>query len=194
MIALRVMFGDPSNLLGGDAFAWVGAQMNNDGENIIDFKLAKQFWKEDLKTVAAWTKRMHRQIHPNFIGLENNRREDKETLKLLQTKYNMSYIQGVHTSGKLTEETRQMGFAMDKVDQTYWFKDKIEKGEIRFPAVPGKDMQELIDQIPQIVPMMTQGGQTTVKALRGRHDDLFISALHCTNIIRLYIEQQERLK
>lgn len=194
MIAFRVIFGDPSDLTGGDAFAWVGAQLKLDSSNTIEFKLAKQFWKEKHSNVVAWAKRMHKQIHPNFMGLESNRKEDKRILKLYRVKYGMKYLQGVNTSSNLTEQTRQMGYSMDKVEQTDWLKKKMLKGEISFPSVPGPDMEDLIDQIPQIVTMMTQSGQTTVKAQRGRHDDLYIAALHCTNVIRLFIEQQERLK
>lgn len=194
LIAFRVIFGDPSDLTGGDAFAWVGAQLKLNSTSTIEFKLAKQFWKEKHSNVAAWAKRMHKQIKPNFMGLESNRKEDKRILKLYRTKFGMKYLQGVNTSSHLTEKTRQMGYAMDKVEQTDWLRKKMERGEISFPADPGPDMQELIDQIPQIVPMMTQTGQTTVRAQRGRHDDLFIAALHCTNIIRLFIEEQERLK
>jgi len=172
----------------------VGAQLKLDSSNTIEFKLAKQFWKEEHKNVAAWAKKTYKSIKPNFMGLESNRKDDKYILKLYRTKYGMNYLQGVNTSTNLTEKTRQMGYTMDKVAQTYWLQEKMKAGEIKFPSMPSKDMQEFIDQIPQIVPMMTQGGQTTVKATRGRHDDLYIAGLHCTNVIRLFIEQQERLK
>lgn len=193
MIGLKVIFGDPSDLTGGDAFAWVGAQMNLN-DYIIDFKLAKQFWKVPHSVCVGWAKKMHKSIQPNFMGLESNRKDDKAILKLYRNKYGMKYLQGVNTSSNLTEATRQMGYSMDKVEQTHWLKKKMEKDEVRFPSMPSKDMQELIDQIPQIVTMPTPNGGTTIKAHRGRHDDLYIAALHCTNIIRLFIENQSRLR
>jgi len=55
-------------------------------------------------------------------------------------------------------------------------------------------MQTLIDQIPQIAAITTANGSTTYKAQRGRHDDLFMAALHCCNFVRLFIEQQERMR
>ncbi len=175
MIGLKVVMADPSDLTGGDAFAWVGAQMNLD-DYIIDFKLAKQFWKVPHSICAGWAKKMHKQIQPNFMGLESNRKDDKAILKLYRNKYGMKYLQGVNTSSNLTEATRQMGYSMDKVEQTDWLKRKMEKDEVRFPAMPSKDMQELIDQIPQIVTIPTPNGGTTIKAQRGRHDDLYIAA------------------
>lgn len=194
MIGLKVIMGDPSELTGGDAFAWVGAQLKLDGSNTIEFKLAKQFWNDSFDTVARWARKKHNIIRPNFMGMEVNRRIDKKIHKLFRTKYKMEYLQGVTTSSNLTEKTRQMGYTMDKPFMVHWLNDKIKDHEIIFPQFPTKDMQELIDQVPKIVELKTVGGQSTYKAQRGQHDDLFTAGLHCCNFIRLFIEQQERLK
>jgi len=194
MIGFTVIMGDPSELLGGDAFAWVGAQLKLDGNNTIEFKLAKQFWNGDLANVARYARRVYRLVKPNIMGLETNRRIDKQIHMTLRKKYKMPWLQSVIKSNNLTAKTRQMGYALDTNHQVHWLKDKMEAGEVSFPAVPSKDMEELIDQWPKIVEMPTLSGGTTYKAARGQHDDLFVAALHCSNVIRLFIEQQERLK
>jgi len=190
MIGLRVIMGDPGRSV--DAFAWVGASFNlNDYK--IKFKLAKQFFKTPYSTVAMYASRIHKNIKPNFMGIETNNR-GKEILAMFHRSYGLTYIHGISTSANLTEKTRSMGYAMDKPYMVQWFKQKQEEHMFQFPNKPGKDMQELIDQIVKISEFKTQGGQTTYRAYRGQHDDLFMAGLHCCNFIRLFIEQQERLK
>jgi len=94
----------------------------------------------------------------------------------------------------MTEKARQMGYAMDKPFMVEWFKEKMDEQMFSFPGTPSKDMQELIDQIPKITRFMSPSGKTSYKAYRNQHDDLFMAALHCTNYIRLFIDQQARLK
>lgn len=182
---------DPSNLTGGDAFAWVGASFNLDDFK-IKFKLAKQFFDEPISTVARYAQSIHKTHKPNFIGLETNN-TGKNVLFLFHQKYNMTYIHGVSTSANLTEKTRSKGYAMDKPFMVHWFQEKLENHDIVFPGNPSPDMQELIDQIPKISEFKSAGGQTSYRAYRGQHDDLFMAALHCCNFIRLFIEQQKEL-
>ncbi len=191
MIGLKVIMGDPGRTT--DAFAWVGAQLKLDTKFKIEFRLAKQFFKTPYGTVADYAKKIHELYKPNFMGIETNNR-GKEVLSLFHRKYDLTFLQGVSTSANLTEKTRQMGFAMDKPYMVGWFKEQMDIGALSFPGVPSKDMQELIDQIPKIVSMPSLTGQTTYKAMRGQHDDLFIAALLCCNFIRLFIDQQARLK
>lgn len=183
---------DPSNLTGGDAFAWVGASFNLDDYK-IKFKLAKQFFNGPMKNVARYARNIHQLYKPNFMGLETNNR-GKDILKLFHRKYKLKFIQGVSTSANLTEKTRRMGYAMDKPFMVQWFKEMQLEHMFQFPAAPTPDMQELIDQIAKISEFKTPGGKTTYKAFRGQHDDLFMSALHCCNFIRLFIDQQMRLR
>ncbi len=191
MIGLKVVMGDPGR--SADPFGIVGAQYNLN-KHKIQFKLAKQFIKKPYSQPAKYFRNIHHKIKPNFMGIELNNR-GKKLLKLWHSeKYNMKYIHGVNTSANLTEKTRQKGYSMDKPFMVEWFKEQQKLGLFEFPSIPSPDMQELIDQIPQIVAMKTLTGATTYRAQRGRHDDLFMAALHCCNFIRLFIEQQERLK
>jgi hypothetical protein len=190
LIGLKVICGDPAR--SGDAFAWVGAYFDLSNFE-IKFKLAKQFWKTPYAIVASWAMDMHKQIKPNYMAIEINGR-GKEVLSLFTGKYKMDYMQGITTSAGLTERTRQMGFAMDKTFMVQWFKEAQEKGMLKFPSHPGKDMQEFMDQIAKIVEVKTLTGQTSYRAHRGQHDDLFMAGLFCCNFIRLFIDQQARLK
>ncbi len=191
MIGLKVIMGDPGRT--SDAFAWVGTQLKLNDDPKIEFRLAKQFFNTPYKVVAEYAKKIYYLYNPNFMGIETNNR-GKEVLALFHRKYHLDFIQGVSTSANLTEKTRQMGYAMDKPFMVQWFKKKLEEKMFSFPDLPTKDMQELIDQIPKIVEIKTPGGKTSYKAHRGQHDDLFIASLHCCNFIRLFLDQQARLK
>jgi hypothetical protein len=190
LISLKVICGDPAR--SSDAFGWIGAAFDLDKFE-IQFKLAKQFWKTPYALVASWAMDRHKEIKPNYMAIEINGR-GKEVLNLFTNKYKMDYMQGITTSGELTEKTRQMGFAMDKAFMVQWFRDAQRKGMLKFPSYPGKDMQEYMDQIAKISEFKTLGGQTTYRAYRGQHDDLFMAGLFCCNFIRLFIDQQARLK
>jgi len=189
MIGLKVVMGDPART--GDAFAWVGASFNLDDYK-IKFQLAKQFFKTPYREVANYAIKIHNQIKPNFMGIETNN-QGNHVLRLFKEKYHMDWLKGVSTSANLKESTRAKGFTLDKPYQIGWFKQKLAEHDIVFPSVPTKDMQELIDQIPKISQFITPGGQTSYRAYRSQHDDLFMAALHCTNFIRLFIEQQKHL-
>jgi len=190
LIGLKVIMGDPAR--SGDAFGWIGAYF--DLHNFeIQFKLAKQFWKTPYAVVASWAMDRHKEIKPNYMGIEINGR-GKEVLGLFTNKFKMDYMQGVTTSGELTEKTRQMGFAMDKPFMVQWFRDAQDKGMLKFPMNPSKDMLEFQNQIAKISEFKTLGGQTTYRAYRNQHDDLFMAGLLCCNFIRLFIDQQARLK
>ena len=190
MIGLKVVMGDPGKH--PDPFAAVGALYRQDIDK-IQFKLAKQFLNKPYGVVANYFIKVHKTIKPNFMGIETNNKGTR-ILKLFREKYKMEWMHGVHTSGAMTEEARQKGFSMDKPFMVNWVRDKQKDHFFEFPSMPTKDMQELIDQWPKIVAVRTANGSTTYKAFRGQHDDLFMSALLCCNFIRLYIEQQDRLK
>lgn len=202
MIGIKVVMGDPSGTLDNlksntldiqhDPFGVIGVLYNH-GTHKIQFKLAKEFTNTNYGVIATYLKNVKKNIKPNFMGLETNNR-GKNILKLFREQYKMKYMYGVATSADLTEETNQKGYTMDKNFMVRWFIEKREEGFFEFPLSPTKDMQKFIDQIPQIVAMKTLTGATTYKAQRGRHDDLFMAALHCCNFIRLFIDQQERLK
>ena len=190
MIALKAIMGDPAR--SGDAFAWAGAQMKT-SDYIIEFKLAKQFFNKPYGTVARYARKIHDEIKPNIMGIEMNYR-GKKILPLFQGKYKMPWMVGVNTATGLKPETRALGYTMDKNFMIEWFQDKMKDHEIKFPSMPTKDMQELIDQIPKISQFITPGGKTSYRAYRGQHDDLFMCALLVCNVMRLFIDQQESLK
>ena len=190
MIGLKVVMGDPGRK--GDPFGIVGTSFNLDDYK-IKFKLAKQFKNRPYSEVARYLQDIKNKIRPNFMGIETNNKGGR-LLKLYHEKYKMTWLHGINTAGDMTEKSRSKGYSMDKPFMVKWFAKKKDEGMFVFPDIPTVDMQELIDQIPQIVSIRTAGGQISYKAQRGRHDDLFVAALHCCNFIRLFIEQQERLK
>lgn len=201
MIGLRVIMCDPAGKVSpfnatydikNDPFAVIGAQFDIQRYK-IQWRLAKQFKKDSFQNVAMYLKDVKKKVNPNFMGMETNN-NGKDILNLFHKKYHLNYIQGVTMSGELTEKTRNKGYTVDKPFITKWFKEKHEEGMMEFPENPKDDMQEFMNQIPKIVPIMTANGSTTYKAYRNQHDDLFVAALHCCNVIRLFIEQQERLK
>jgi len=201
MIGLRVVMCDPAGKVSpfndeydirNDPFAIVGTQFDINNYK-IKWRLAKQFKKDSFQNVAMYLKNVKKKINPNFIGLETNN-NGKDILKLFHTKYHLNYIHGVNMSSNLTESTMQKGYSVDKNFMVPWFKEKYEEGMMEFPENPTEDMQEFMNQIPKIIPVMTANGSTTYKAYRNQHDDLFLAALHCCNVIRLFMEQQERLK
>jgi len=184
---------DPSLMRGGDYFAVVGAMVKVAEIPKIEFKYAKQKNTGKLADAALLMKKLYKTIQPNFMGMETNG-TGKDILKLFKKKYKLDYLKGVSTSSNMTLKARQMGYAMDKSFMVKWFAGQQEQHNLIFPSVPGPDMIKLIDQIPTITAQMTATGETTYKAHRGQHDDLFMAALHCANLCRLFIEQQDMLK
>jgi len=201
MIGLKVVMCDPAGKVSpfnddydikNDPFGIIGAEFDLNNYK-IRWRLAKQFKKDSFQNVAMYLKDVKNRVKPNFMGLETNN-NGLDILKLFHKKYKLNYIHGVTMSGNLTEKTRSKGYSVDKTFITKWFKKKHEEGMFEFPKNPTEDMIEFMNQIPKIIPIMTANGSTTYKAYRNQHDDLFVAALHCCNIIRLFIEEQERLK
>ena len=200
LIGLSVVIGDPAGKLSpfnefdirNDPFGIMGAQFDLKDYK-IRWRLAKQFKKDSFANVASYMMKIKKKVRPNFMGLETNN-NGGDILKLFHRKYGLTYIHGINMSNNLTEKTRSKGFSTDKNFMTHWFKEKMNDGLFEFPDSPTEDMQEFIDQIAKIVPVMTSNGSTTYRAYRGQHDDLFMAGLHVCNIIRLFIEEQEKLK
>lgn len=195
--------GDPSGTLDNlgnpgisdvrnDPFGIVGLLYNHD-KHKIQFKLAKEFKDVNYSIIARYLQQVKKTIRPNFMGLETNNR-GTSILKLFRSTYGLDFLHGVNTTGDMTPEKRQKGYSMDKNFMVKWFIQKSKEGLFEFPLAPTPDMVKLIDQIPQIVAIKTMTGATSYKAQRGRHDDLFMAMLHALNFIRLFIDQQERLR
>ena len=73
-----------------------------------------------------------------------------------------------------------------------WLPKQYRKHTIQVPEVQSKDMQELINQRNQIVGITGPSGHVSYKAIRNRHDDLFMCELIGCNFIRLWWEELER--
>jgi hypothetical protein len=113
MIGLKVVMIDASGVIKNhydqnrfeirhDPLAIVGAQFNLDDYK-IKFKLAKQFKNNTFANVAQYLNVIKAQIKPNIIGIETNNR-GKEIYNLFKYKYQMNWLQPIHTSSGLTED------------------------------------------------------------------------------------------
>ena len=182
--SISVLSGDPGKT--NDPFGTIG-QIGTWPEKKIYVTYAKQFIKEKYTVVANHFAKIHKKIKPTVILMEKN--FDYENVSKAFSYLPVKYVT---TSGNLTEKTRQMGFTVDKPFMIEWLKDKKKNHDILFSKNPTKDMQVLIDQYPQIVPILTAGGYT-YKAMRGRHDDLFMAHLIGANYIRLWWNRMDGL-
>ena len=184
MKSISVLSGDPG--ISNDPFGVVG-QAGTYPEKKIYLRYAKQFIKQPYGIVAKHFGKIQNKIKPNIILLEKNFDYDN-----ISKAFSRLPIQYITTSANLTEQTRQNGFAVDKPFMINWLKLKKKNHEILFTENPTKDMQVLIDQYPQIVPILSAGGYT-YKAMRGRHDDLFMAHLIGANFIRLWWDKMDGL-
>ena len=171
--SIRVVCGDPGR--SHDPFAVVGVQLetyqyDNHPLHKIHIKLAKQFIKRPYSEVAKYLHIIQKNIRPNFIGIETNNR-GKRVLQLFKEKYKLHNIQGIATSSNMSDTARNTTLTLDKSYMMHWLKQKLEVEKmILFPNNPDADMQELMQQIPQIVSYTTPSGQT------GYHADLLRKA------------------
>jgi len=184
MKSIRVLVGDPGKT--NDPFGIIG-EVGTWPEKKIYITYAKQFIKQKYTVVANHFGKIQKKIKPDIILMEKN--FDYENVSKA---FAYLPIQYVTTSANLKEETRNKGFAVDKPFMINWLKGKKKSHDILFSDNPTKDMQILIDQYPQIVPILTAGGYT-YKAMRGRHDDLFMAHLIGANFIRLWWDRMDGL-
>ena len=200
MIGLRVIACDPAGKMSpfndydikNDPFGIMGAEFSLKDYK-IRWRLAKQFKRDSFANVARYLQSVKEKTSPNLVCMETNN-NGADILKLFHRKYGMTYITGITMSSDLTEKTRSKGYATDKNQMVHWLKETLDDGMHEFPKKPTKDMIEFQNQIQKIVPVMTANGTTTYRAHRCQHDDLFTAGLHACNIVRLFIEQQERMK
>ena len=189
MKSFRVIAHDPG--LVNDPWGVVGVEYNQD-DNKIKVRLAKQFKKGDLNDIMAYMNQIEKVIKPHLHIIETNGigRRIYNYLKLRDC----PWLKPVSTTGGLTDKSRKHGNAIDKPFMVGVLKDWKRLNLIEFPPRPNKDMQELIDQIPQIVQIYTPNGSTSHKARRGRHDDLFMALLLSCNVVRLHIQRLHELE
>ena len=179
------------NNINNDPLGVVGIQANLITKK-FHIKLARQFTNEKYVNVVNFLKSIKKKIHPDFMGIETNNR-GKDIQELFKIKYNLP-LTGINTSSHLTSKSRDKGLSMDKAFMIEWFAVQKQKHNILFSDNPSKHMSLLMDQIPQIGTMRTASGLTTYKAVRGRHDDLFLALLLCCHIALLYQKRYEQLK
>ena len=186
MKSFRVLSGDTGRTT--DPFVVIGLEGTYPKKQIF-VRLAKQFKREKYRKVARYFTKVSKQIHPDLILIEKN--FDYEKVLLAFKHLPITYVT---MSSGLTEETKQKGFSVDKPWCIRQIDSLQRKHAILYPEKLSYDMQELINQRNEMDAVPTGTGHISYKRTRNRHDDLFIAALHCCNFIRLFQEQQERLK
>ena len=188
---IKIVMTDPAET--GDPTGIVGIQ-GNLATRQVHVLLAKQITDKDKKlrlfNTFSFLSKVRDTIKPDFMGMEGNN-DGKEIIKKLQSKGLI--LKKITTSSNLTDKTTRRGFAMDKPKMVDWLKKQKIKHNILFPPETKGDMEELIDQIPQIVSIRTLTGGTSHRAQRGRHDDLFMALLLCCHVFLLYLARWDSL-
>lgn len=179
---LKLISGDPGK--SNDPFGVVGL-VGTWPERKIIVTHAKQFKRKSYARVANHFKNQWQKNDLDLLLIEKN--FDYENVSKAFSDLPITYVS---TSGTLTEKSRAKGWAVDKPYMIGWLKDEYKAHTIKWPEIKNADMQELIDQRAQIVPITAPSGHVTYKAQRGRHDDLFMAKLIGCNAIRIWWDQQ----
>lgn len=184
---LRLLIGDPGK--SNDPFGVVGLQATHP-EKKIYIRHAKQFIKEKYDTVAKHLIALQDTVKPHMILIEKN--FDYENVQKTFVKYPFSNLQYITTSSGLTEETRRKGWTVDKPFMIGWLRDQQKDHVVQYPKVQTADMKELINQQQQMVGVTLSSGHVSYKALRNRHDDLFMAKLIGCNAIRIWWDENDK--
>ena len=182
MKTLNLLVGDPAK--SSDYFGVIGLQATYPEKKIF-VRHAKQFLKKSYRTVANHFEKLHRHINFDMMIIEKN--FDYENVSKAFHHLPITYVS---TTGNMTEEKRQNGWAVDKPYMIGWLKEKYSKHLIQLPEVQSDDMRELINQRNQIVGITAPSGHVSYKAQRGRHDDLFMCELIGCNAVRIWWSMQ----
>ena len=180
----RIIAGDPGRH--HDPFGISGVDVNIKLKK-IKVKLAIQLIDTPYSAVAVMFKQFQKQFLPDFMGLESNNK-GKKILSRFRTEYKL-FMSPINTSNNLKLETINQGHSMDKNFTIFWLVHRFKGGDIIFPSreVCTEGMLALIEQINSITLQHTPSGQPTYRAMRSRHDDIFMAFLFCCHIARLYI-------
>lgn len=181
MRKLRVLIGDPGKT--NDPFGVIGQEATWPSRQIFT-RHAKQFIRKPYSDVADHFESLNKKLNFDLMLIEKN--FDYENVSKAFAHLPITYVS---TSSGLTEKTRALGWAMDKPFMINWLKTEHKKHTLQYPSKQSRDMVELENQRRQIVGISTPGGQTSYKAQRGRHDDLFMAELIGCNAIRIWWEQ-----
>ena len=98
-------------------------------------------------------------------------------------------IMPVYTTGEVSD--RRRWDVMDKAYTTEWAADRFRNHQVKVPRYHSIYMELWLDQLKQIKRFRTPSGQTTYKAMRNRHDDIFSASLICFHLARLYMEGKQ---
>jgi len=180
---LRLIAGDPARA--GDSFGNVGADATWPKKE-IHYRSAKEFKRTSYSKVAGYFKRFKDIMKPNIILLEDN--FEKKSVQMEFNKYGVP-VQWVHTSANLTDDTRKNYHSLDKPFVVEWLASQRKLNRIFYAKNINNDMEVLVTQTNNIVAFMTQNGGTTYRAVRGRHDDLYIASLIIANYVRLWWDE-----
>jgi len=180
-LSLRLLAGDPARA--GDSFGEVIAKATWPKKE-IHYGHAKEFKRKPYGLVAKYFKHYQKIIKPHIILLEANFEQD--TVQKAFTKYGIP-VDWVYTGANLTDESRKDYHFLDKPFAVEWMATQRKLKRILYARNDG--VEELITQTNNIGSFMTQNGGTTYRAMRGRHDDLFMSSLIIANYVRIWWEQ-----
>jgi len=181
-LSLRLFAGDPARA--SDSFGEVGAQATWPKKQ-INYRHAKEFKQKSYGLVAKYFKHYQKIVKPHVILLEAN--FEKDIVQKAFTRYRIP-IEWVYTGANLTEHTRKDYHFLDKPFAVEWLAAQRKLHRIFYAKDVG-DIEELVTQTNNIGSFMTQSGGVTYRAMRGRHDDLFMSSLIIANYVRLWWEQ-----
>lgn len=180
---LDILSGDPGKT--HDPFGVVGLE-GTYPEKKIYIRYAKQFKKQPYEIIADKFSKLNKKIHFDMMLLEKN--FDYENISNAFHRLPIKYIT---TSSNLTESTRAKGNTVDKPFMINWLKEQHKKNTIQYSPTRSADMEELINQQNQIVGIVSPSGYATYKAIRNRHDDLFMAKLIGCNIIRIWWDKMD---
>ena len=130
-----------------------------------------------------------RTVKPHMILIEKN--FDYDNVNAVFRRYPLE-IKYVTTGSGLTEDTKRKGWTVDKPFMVGWLGEQYDKHVIQYPKIRTADMNELINQQQQMVGVTQPSGHMSFKALRNRHDDLFMAKLIGCNAIRIWWDENDR--
>ena len=180
---LRIFAGDPAR--SNDPFGEVGAEATWPKKE-IHYKYAREFKRQPYGLVAKYFKLHQKIMKPHVILLESNFEKDKVQKEFTR---NGVPVQWVYTSANLTEENKKDFHNLDKPFVVEWLASQRRLKRIFYARNIHNDIEELVTQTNNIGSFMTQNGGTTYRAMRGRHDDLFMASLIIANYVRLWWDE-----
>ena len=179
-----IIGGDPART--NDGFGITGVTFDN---RYIDISLTTQFTNTRYGVVAEYIQMVKKKMNPDMMLMEKNGL-GKGVDHLFRTKYKLPIIP-VNNTGATIHDLR-IG-TMEKTATVDWLVIMFRNRYVRFPKEMSISMNKLFEQIKSISSYITPSGNTSYKAIRGRHDDLFMSFLLCAHAARVIQYEFEAL-